>query len=195
MPLPNSLRKVGDKIVEHFDDAGSGEAPYLLYVYPPTEEFPVRRDLNELRLWLQAKAVTCAVVSLAELFWETLEGSGWLDSLIEEERRAANDPEALNRIYESVGEILRESPTLPDRVVSALEDLENRTAAFLYRAGALYPAYRTSSLLDDLRERVNLPVTLLYPGRLVGSYGLRFMDRCEPAYGYRATIIPRGGAA
>ena len=51
---------------------------------------------------------------------------------------------------------------------------------FLYRAGALYPAYRTSTLLDDLRGRLVRPVTLLYPGRLSGEYGLRFMDRNEP---------------
>ena len=37
-----------------------------------------------------------------------------------------------------------------------------------------------------------LPVTLLYPGRLHGDFGLSFMDILPPHYGYRATIIPRG---
>jgi hypothetical protein len=32
---------------------------------------------------------------------------------------------------------------------------------------------------------------LLYPGRVVGLYGLSFVGRCEPAHGYRATIIAR----
>jgi hypothetical protein len=137
--------------------------------------------------------VRCRSVSLADLFWQALEESGWLDSLIEQERQAAGDPATLEEVYRSVGEVLRESPTLPDRVVAALDESDERTAAFLYRAGALYPAYRTSALLDDLRPRLRLPVTLLYPGRLVGTYGLRFMDRCDPAYGYRAHIIPRGG--
>jgi hypothetical protein len=74
-----------------------------------------------------------------------------------------------------------------------VDDLgDERTAVFLYRAGALYPAYRTSTLIDDLRSRLRLPVTLLYPGVIVGDYGLKFMGRTEPAYGYRALIVPRG---
>ena len=72
-----------------------------------------------------------------------------------------------------------------------VEGCNERTAVFLYRAGALYPAYRTSTLLDDLRGRLSRPVTLLYPGTRIGEYGLRFMGRAEPAYGYRALIVPR----
>jgi len=189
VPLPSSLVNVGDRVADFFD-RGS-DAPYLLYVYKPSEEYAVRRDLGELRLWLEAKQVNCVPISLADLFWQALEESGWLEPLLEEERQAKGDSATLGRIIESVGEVLREPPTLPDRVLAALNGCEPRTAAFLYRAGALYPAYRTSALLEDLRSRLHLPVTLLYPGRIVGSYGLSFMDRCEPAYGYRATIIPR----
>jgi hypothetical protein len=189
VPPPSSLVNVGSRVVDFFEHGG--DAPYLIYVYKPSEEFAVRRDLGDLRLWLEARKVNCVSISLADLFWQALEDSGWLQPLLEEERQAAGDPATLNRLIESVGEILREPPTLPDRVLAALDGCEPRTAAFLYRAGALYPAYRTSALLEDLRGRLHLPVTLLYPGRLVGSYGLSFMDRCEPAYGYRATIIPR----
>ncbi len=195
MPLRNDLRKIGERIVDFFDRGG--EPPYLLYVYPPSEEWAVRQDLRELQLWLQAPAqrVRCAAISLAQLFWESLEGEGWIDQLVEAER-AAGDNAALAEVHRSVGEILREPPTLPDRVEAALNEVEDdRTALFLYRAGALYPAYRTSTLLDDLRGRIRRPVTLLYPGRVVGDFGLRFMDRCEPTYGYRALIVPRGDRA
>lgn len=192
MPLPEPLLEVGRRVVAFFEEGG--EPPYLVYQYLPRDEYAVRRELGDLRLWLGSRTVRCQAVSLADLFWQALEGSGWLASLIEQEHQAAGDPAALEEVYRSVGEVLREPPTLPDRVVEALQGCDERTAAFLYRAGALYPAYRTSALLDDLRSRLHLPVTLLYPGRLVGSYGLRFMDRCDPAYGYRAHIIPRGGA-
>jgi BREX protein BrxB len=192
VPLPEPLLEVGSRVVAFFEEGG--EPPYLVYQYLPRDEYAVRRELGDLRLWLGSRAVRCQAVSLADLFWQALEGSSWLASLIEQEHQAAGDPTALEEVYRSVGEVLRESPTLPDRVVEALQGCDERTAAFLYRAGALYPAYRTSALLDDLRARLRLPVTLLYPGRLVGSYGLRFMDRCDPAYGYRAHIIPRGGA-
>ncbi len=191
MPLREELRGVGERIATHFD--GGGEPPFMIYQYLPSQEWPVRRDLGELRRWLEAepRRIACAPVSLAALFWRTLEESGFLEELIAQERDAAGDPDALREVYAAVGEILREPPTLPDRVIAEVKDCDERTAVFLYRAGALYPAYRTSTLLDDLRGRLPRPVTLLYPGRLVGEYGLSFMDRTEPAYGYRALIVPR----
>ena len=114
-----------------------------------------------------------------------------MDVVITQEHQAQGDPDALREIYASVGEILRHPPALPDRVIAEVEAREDRTAVFLYQAGILYPAYRTSTLLDDLRGRLHRPVTLLYPGRLVGDYGLSFMDRTEPSYGYRALITAR----
>ncbi|MFN0154668.1 MAG: BREX protein BrxB domain-containing protein [Gaiella sp.] len=194
MPLREDLQSIGQRVLA-FHDRG-GEPPYQLYVYPPTEEWAVRRDLKELQLWLEApgQGVRCAAISLADLFWQALESEGWIDELIAQETDADSDATALSDIFRSVGEILRVPPSLPDRVVSAVEQFDHeRTAVFLYRAGALFPAYRTSTLIDDVRGRVRLPVTLLYPGGIVGDYGLRFMDRSEPAYGYRALIVPRGG--
>ena len=192
MPLPDSLLDVGQRVSDYF--ARGGEPPYIVYVYRPEEEYSVRRNLNDLRFWLEAKGVRCQAISLAALFWQALEDAGWLAPLIEQERAAAGDQRALEEIYGSVGEVLREEPTLPDRVVTAVEATTDGSAVFLYRAGSLYPAYRTSALLDDLRPRLRRPVTLLYPGRVVGTYGLSFMNKCEPAYGYRAHIIPREGS-
>lgn len=193
MSLPEPLVGIGERIVEHFD--GGGDPPFQLYVYDPTAEWEVRGELDELRLWLGAanRKVTVAAISLARLFWAALEEAGWLESLIAAERDADGDPAVLAEVSDSVGEVLRDEPSLPDRVRAELADVDDRTAVFLYRAGALYPAYRTSSLLDDLRTDLRLPVTLLYPGRVVGDFGLSFMRRCEPAYGYRARIVPRGG--
>lgn len=193
MPLRDDLRGIGQRIVD-FHNRG-GEPPYLLYVYRPAQEWGVRRDLKELQLWLEApdQGIRCAAISLADLFWQALEAEGWIDELIAQEMDAGGDETVLSDIFRSVGEILRLPPSLPDRVVATVEQFgDERTSVFLYRAGALYPAYRTSTLIDDLRGRVQLPVTLLYPGAIVGDYGLRFMDRTEPAYGYRALIVPRG---
>ena len=193
MPLRDEMAGIGERIVAHF--AAGGEPPFILYQYAPADEWAVRRNLGELRRWLEAapRQVACAPVSLADLFWRAIEASGFLDEIIVQEREAvaASNPDALREVHESVGEILRQPPTLPDRVVDEVEDCDERTAVFLYRAGVLFPAYRTSTMLDDLRGRLRRPVTLMYPGRLVGEYGLSFMNRAETAYGYRALIVPR----
>jgi hypothetical protein len=189
------MRGIGERIASYFE--GGGDPPFILYQYLPEQEWPVRRDLGELRRWLEAepRRIACAPVSLADLFRRALHESGFLDELIAQERESGGKPNALEEVYASVGEILREPPTLPDRVLAEVAECDDRTAVVLYRAGALYPAYRTSTLLDDLRGRLSRPVTLLYPGRLVGEYGLSFMDRTEPAYGYRALIVPREAPA
>lgn len=191
MPLREELERIGRRIVDHFDR--HGDPPFVVYQYSPRDEWRVRRDAAELGRWLEAapRRVTCASISLARLFWEALEDSGFMDELIRQERDGQDDPAALHAINDAVGEILRQSPTLPERVLAAVEACEERTAVFLYRAGVLYPSYRTSTLLDDLRGQLQRPVTLLYPGRLAGDYGLSFMGRTDPAYGYRALIVPR----
>jgi len=192
LSLPEPLLGIGERIVEFID--GGGDPPFQLYVYDPSAEWEVRRELDELRLWLGAadRKINVAAISLARLFWAALEDAGWMESLVEAEKEADGDASALADVYESVGEVLRDEPSLPDRVRAEVASCDDRTAVFLYRAGSLYPAYRTSSLLDDLRADIRLPVTLLYPGRVVGEFGLSFMGRCEPAYGYRARIVPRG---
>ncbi len=193
MPLREEIEGIGERITAHFK--AGGEPPFILYQYAPEDEWKVRGELRELRRWLEEppRAIACASVSLADLFWQAVDESGYLDELVAQEREAAaaSDSSAMREVHEAVGEILRQPPTLPDRVVAEVDGCDERTAVFLYRAGALYPAYRTSTMLDDLRGRLARPVILLYPGRLVGEYGLSFMDKSEPAYGYRALIVPR----
>jgi hypothetical protein len=191
MPLREELRHIGERMV-HFLDAG-GDPPFVVYPYQPSAEWEVRRDLAELGRWFEAlpRPVHCAQLSLAHLFWEALEESGFLDELIAQERRSGGNPATMAMLAEAVGEVLRQPPTLPDRVVAELDQLGERSAVVLHRAAALYPAYRTSTLLDDLRGRLARPVLLAYPGKLVGEYGLSFMGLSEPTYGYRALIEPR----
>ena len=192
--LPNSILRLGEEIAAYYaGDFTSGTAPYLVYVYPPSEEYQVRSDLNDLKAWLQARGVTAVALSLAELFWQAIDESGFADQIVAEEQRRRDDPAALGDVLISVSQMLQGPPSLADRVLQALGEVPERSATFLYRAGALYPCFRTSALLDDLRERLPHPVVLLYPGRIVGLYGLSFMGRCEPAHGYRAMIIPREG--
>lgn len=186
-----TLRRIGEELASYLEQPGATTPPYYAYVYSPSDEFPVRRELQALNLWLRTRDVAPVSISLAELFWRAIDESGYRDRIIEEEETADSDDGVLARLALDINQILAGPPSLPDRVIDAMSGFPERSVAFLYRAGALYPSYRTSALLDDLRERLLRPVVLLYPGRLEGSYGLSFMGKCQPAHGYRAKIIAR----
>ena len=60
---------------------------------------------------------------------------------------------------------------------------------FITRAGALFPFYRTSSLLEQLKGKVMVPAVLFYPGELDGPAGLRFMGVLDAEHNYRPKIF------
>jgi hypothetical protein len=186
--LSEALVDIADRIVGFYDRGSS--PPFIVYQYEPADEYAVRGELAELKLWLKAKHdIECRPISLAEILWEALEEHGQLDMIIAAEKAGDYDNAHL-----AVRQILANSPTLADRIVRRVVESDvPRSAVFLSRAGALYPAHRTSPLLDALKDKVDRPVTLLYPGRVVGDYGLSFMGRTESTYGYRALIVPRRG--
>jgi hypothetical protein len=179
--------EVADRIVRFYERKTT--PPFIVYQYAPNDEYPVRNELVSLRRWLEAEPrnIDCDTVSLAEIFWEAVTENGQLEMLVEAEHEGAYEDAEL-----AVRQILANEPTLVDRLVARVKAIPSeKSAVFLYRAGALYPAHRTSPLLDALRDKVDRPVTLLYPGRLSGDYGLSFMGKSEPTYGYRALIVSR----
>jgi len=191
--FPPGLAVIGRAIRDHLDSPG-GTVPFQVYVYDPIDEWKVREELQGLRLWLEADAqrITCAAISLSELVWEALDENDRFADLVDLERHAQGDPKRLRQAHRTVAEVLLSAPTIADRVLARLAGTPERTAVFLYRAGALFPAIRTSGVLEDLVERVRSPVTMLYPGTVEGEFGLRFMGVAEPTYGYRANIVTRG---
>jgi hypothetical protein len=64
-----------------------------------------------------------------------------------------------------------------------------RDIVFIVRAGSLFPFYRTSSLLEQLKGKLNVPAVLFYPGELDGVAGLKFMGVLEAEHNYRPKIF------
>ena len=64
-----------------------------------------------------------------------------------------------------------------------------RDVVFIMRTGALFPVYRTFSLLEQLKGRVHVPTVLFYPGDLDGAAGLRFMGVLDAEHNYRPKIF------
>lgn len=197
MPLRDELTAVGRRIIDWFarPPHTTDTAPYQVYVYPPSKEWDVRRDLGELAVWLAQppRDVPSVSISLADLLWRALDETGWTEELFNQERQAASDPMAQAEVHRAVAELLRRPKPLSQRVIDEVHERADGlgpAAVFLYRAGSLYPSFRTSGLLDDLRSQLtDIPVTLLYPGDLQGEFGLRFMGKWAPTYSYRALIV------
>jgi hypothetical protein len=195
MPLPDGLQGVGRRIVDWFrrPSGANDPPPYQVYVYGPDREWQMRRALNDLSVWLHAPAqgVPCVSISLAEVFWRAIEDSGWAQEIFAQEREDRDDPVAQAEKHRAIAELLRAPVSFSQRVVDTIKlaTVDGDAAVFLYRAGSLYPVFRTSGLLEDIRPRIEVPVTLLYPGELQGEFGLRFMSRWDPTYNYRALIV------
>jgi hypothetical protein len=65
----------------------------------------------------------------------------------------------------------------------------HRDIVFILRTGALFPVYRTFSLLEQLKGRVHVPTVLFYPGDLDGAAGLKFMGVLDAEHNYRPKIF------
>ncbi len=109
-----------------------------------------------------------------------------LGDLIEAEQKVG-----LDAVIDTVHEILNDYAPLHTLVVAALPENADplRDIVFITRAGALYPVYRTSSLLEQLKGFVDVPSVLFYPGALDGAAGLKFMGILDAEHNYRPKIF------
>ncbi len=120
MPLPEPLQKIGDEFLRYFGDRAS-TPPYMLYVYEPEAELAVRREMQDLVAYLTAHSIDVAAVSLAELFWQAVDASGFYEEIVEAEKANPGDPWALKQAHETLQEILTGHPSLADRVLAAVD--------------------------------------------------------------------------
>jgi hypothetical protein len=94
-------------------------------------------------------------------------------------------------VVETVHAVLSEYSPLVDLVAARIPERPDplRDIVFILRTGALFPVYRTFSLLEQLKGRVHVPTVLFYPGDLDGAAGLRFMGVLDAEHNYRPKIF------
>jgi bacteriophage exclusion system BrxB-like protein len=162
------------------------DMPYAIFRYPPEVEFELRRELALLRTRLEQAGKRVTTISLAELLWTAIEAESSVGDLVEAERRIG-----LEQAIDTVHEILSQYKRLDDIVVERMPTVPDprRDVVLIVRAGALFPMYRTSSLLEQLKGRVEVPSVLFFPGELDGAAGLRFMGVLDAEHNYRPMIF------
>jgi hypothetical protein len=163
------------------------DMPYAIFQYPPEAEFALRREIRLLTTRLEQAGKRVTRISLSECMDEALEAEGLgSDALIDAEKSVG-----LESTIETIHQILSDYRPLDDLVASRIPDDADplRDVVFMVRAGALFPVYRTSSLLEQLKGKVHIPAVLFYPGELDGAAGLCFMGVLDAEHNYRSKIF------
>jgi len=164
------------------------DMPYALFRYDPDEEFALRQQVTLLKTRLTQRGKQVRTVSLAQCLDTAMRSQRNLEEWFQAERE-----QGTATVIETVHAILSDYVPLVDLVASQLPDEENaapeRDIVFILRTGALFPVYRTFSLLEQLKGRVYVPTVLFYPGELDGAAGLRFMGVLDAEHNYRPKIF------
>lgn len=161
------------------------DMPYALFRYDPTDEFELRRELTMLCTRLEQKGKRVTRISLAECMRESMETVQPLEDWFEAERKHGTDT-----VIDTIHATLSEHAPLVDLVAERMPGDPDplKDVVLINRAGALFPAYRTFALLEQLKGRVLVPTVLFYPGSLDGAAGLRFMGVLDAEHNYRPKI-------
>lgn len=162
------------------------DMPYALFRYDPQDEFPLRRELSMLCTRLDQRGKRVLRISLAECLVEAMEAVQPLGDWYEAERKHGTDI-----VIDTIHATLAEHAPLVDLVAKRMPDEPDplTDVVLINRTGALFPAYRTFSLLEQLKGRVTAPTVLFYPGTLDGAAGLRFMGVLDAEHNYRPKIF------
>jgi len=162
------------------------DMPYALFRYDPEEEFELRKQLTLMETRLTQKGKRIWRISLAECLDEAMRSQRPLEEWFSAERE-----QGVETVVETVHSVLSEYVPLVDLVAARMpkEPDAHRDIVFILRTGALFPVYRTFSLLEQLKGRVQVPTVLFYPGDLDGAAGLRFMGVLDAEHNYRPKIF------
>jgi hypothetical protein len=162
------------------------DMPYAIFRYDPAEEFALRAQVGLLQTRLEQRGKRVTRISLAECLDVAMRSQRPLEEWFAAEREMGTDT-----VVDTVHAVLAEYTPLVDLVAERMPANPDplHDLVFILRTGALFPAYRTFSLLEQLKGRVQVPTVLFYPGDLEGASGLRFMGVLEAEHNYRPKIL------
>jgi hypothetical protein len=162
------------------------DMPYALFWYDPEEEFELRKQITLIETRLTQKGKRVLRISLAECLDEAMRSQR-----PPEEWFAAEREQGTETVVQTVHSVLSDYAPLVELVAARMpkEPDPHRDIVFILRTGALFPVYRTFSLLEQLKGRVRVPTVLFYPGDLDGAAGLRFMGVLDAEHNYRPKIF------
>lgn len=162
------------------------DMPYAIFRYDPAEEFALRTQVGLLQTRLEQRGKRVTRISLAECLDVAMKSVRPLEEWFAAERKMGTET-----VVDTVHAVLAKDKPLVDLVADRMPASPDplHDIVFILRTGALFPVYRTFSLLEQLKGRVHVPTVLFYPGDLDGASGLRFMGVLEAEHNYRPKIL------
>ncbi len=151
------------------------DLPFAVFCYQPEDEWQMRGEIQRLKIRLEEKTDRrIHFISLADLFWQSIDESEGMAALVDVELRQGFDA-AQKQAYDYLSD--PDWRPLPDLLEEKLKGMDaRRDLVFIERAGALAPdIYRVSTLLDQMKGRTRVPCVLFMPALSDDSEGLRFM--------------------
>jgi len=187
--LRETLEPILSKEDPRPDISAYRDMPLCIFLYDPVEEFSLRQELSLLRTRLEQRGKRITVVSLMVCMIEALETCAPIAELVENERMLGHNGH--KTVAQTVHQVLSEYAPLDQIVLSKVpkEADPYRDILWITRAGALYPCYRTSTLIEHFQAKLQIPGVLFYPGEVVPPAGLSFMGIHEAEHNYRARIL------
>ena len=151
------------------------DLPFAVFCYQPEDEWQMRGEIQRLKIRLEEKTDRrIHFISLADLFWQSIDESEGMAALVDVELRQGFDA-AQKQAYDYLSD--PDWRPLPDLLEEKLKGMDaRRDLVFIERAGALAPdIYRVSTLHDQMKGRTRVPCVLFMPALSDDSEGLRFM--------------------
>jgi hypothetical protein len=163
------------------------DMPYAIFRYEPDEELALREEVALLASRLEALGKRVTVISLARCLAKALDRAGLSLERIEHAEKRTGVAKMVETVHTILSRRVPLDALVADEIPANADP--HRDVVFITRAGALFPFYRTSSLLEQLKGKVVVPAVLFYPGCLDGAAGLRFMCILDAEHNYRPKIF------
>jgi Domain of unknown function (DUF1788) len=181
--LDKKLAELEHRLLTGHEQIGRGVGvPFLLVLYPPSEELRVRRDMNSLVAKLRSEGRQVEVIDCNQVLLDYLHHTGELKRTIRAEKR---HPGSLREL--GIGEPLADA--LVERVLTAQRQMTEPGVVVFTRLGALYPFLLPPIIQERLAgQRVNVPVVFLVPAEDDNGGDYLFLG-IEKARRYRGTYL------
>jgi hypothetical protein len=158
--------------------------PFVLLIYDPYVERLCREEQSHLIIKLANGGLDVHEIAVKTFVFDHYAEIGLLEKMFEKETTRPVD------VYRDLARNYR--PALAQHIIQTAETLEDRDVVlFLTQTAHLYPFVRVSNLLEDLENRVKMPLVIFYPGEeLDGELRFLCLENTDgPHTKYRARRI------